>query len=921
MQVTVHRLSNGMTVYLSPDPTQPRVAAWIGVRAGSRHDPPDSTGLAHYLEHMLFKGSDELGTLDYEAEREHLARIAELYAKLRAAADKDRAAILAEIDAESQQAAAPVIPNEHERLFGALGIVGINAFTNYDSTVYHCEVPAHQLANWAAVEAERLDDAVFRLFFPELESVYEEKNLSLDDPEDIVYDAQVDALFPKHPYGQQTILGDVEHLRNPAFADMVAFFQRWYVPNNMAIVLAGDVDAKEVVPMLEDAFGRLQPKSLPTRPPGKIVPLGKRVLRKVDAPGEQSVSLSWPTVAASHEDAEGLRVLDRILDNGQTGLIDVEIELTQALPSAGSYSASQTEAGYIELYATAREDQTLDEAEALLRSMTRKVAGGEFTQQDVDAVLLQLEIDDAYDLEDPSERADAMMDAFVRRIDWADEVKRRKARRSMDRAAVIELAKRYFGNAYVAVHRSDGVPKREKLAQPKITPIDIDVTRRSPFAGKIAARSGHPPPPRFLKAGRDFKGNELATGPLVAVHNDRNDLFTVSYAFDRGRRADSLLCFALSLFELSGRPDQSPAGLQRALYRLGASVSVECGLDSVDIHVFGIDRNFEATLQLVHAWLADPQVDKDVLDKLVANALSSRKDTAEDPYWVGRALRDYARRGKQSPWLLVPSNRQLQRARVGQLLAKVSDLANWQRTTLYFGPRKEVPDLAWGRGTKAPPAVRPRAIVRPKAPRVLTVHLDTSKARAWLIFGRPPLTDTDRAAALLYEHYLDGDSAALVYQQLREARGLVYSSSAWYAFARYAGDDSELRGSFATGNDKLVEAATVFLDVLKAPPDRDRVREARATLLRRFRLDRTQPRDVPYRVLAWRRAGYDKDMRWSDWDRLSKIGAGTVTAFSREQVGGAPTLVVAGDLERIGRDALAQFGTVTELLPDALFGY
>jgi hypothetical protein len=310
-----------------------------------------------------------------------------------------------------------------------------------------------------------------------------------------------------------------------------------------------------------------------------------------------------------------------------------------------------------------------------------------------------------------------------------------------------------------------------------------------------------------------------------------------------------------------------------------------------------------------------------MLDKLVANALSGREDTVEDPYWVGRALREYALRGKASGYLLVPSNRQMKRTRVQTLLSKVTDLGDWKRTTLYFGPRKQLPDLTWGAATRTPAAIAPRAIVRPKAPRILAVHLDTSKAQAWWIFGRPPIAVEDRAAALLFEHYLDGDSAALVYQELREARGLVYSSSAWYAFPSYAGDDSELAGSFATGNDKLVEAAGVFLELLRATPDQDRVREARATLLRRFRLDRTLPRAVPYEVLAWRRAGFDEDLRSSDWDGISRVGAGKVSLFVGEETSGAPTLVVAGDLDRIGRKTLARFGTLEELEPAALFGY
>lgn len=925
MAVTVHRLSNGMTVYVSPDPTQPRVAAWIGVRAGARHDPPRSTGLAHYLEHMLFKGSDEIGTIDLAREREHLDAIAELYRRLAATeSTTERAEILAQIDAATVASAASVVPNEMERLYGALGIVGINAFTTYDETVYHANVPPHQIATWARIEAERFDDPVFRLFFPELESVYEEKNLSLDDPVDIVSEAQGEALFPRHAYGQQTILGEVEHLRTPAFADMLAFFERWYVPNNMAIVLVGDVNATEVVPVLEAAFGRLEPRALPTRPPGEVVPLEGRVERIVDAPGEQGVSLTWLTVPATHEDHTKLEVLERVLDNGSTGLVDLELELTQALPSAGAYLSGMVEAGYLELYATAREDQTLAEAEALLLDVMADLKRGEVTQQDVDAVQLQLEIDEAYALEDPETRAEIIMDSFVRRMQWRDVVERKRARKAVDREAVIEVARKYVGPSFVAVHRRDGQPKRERLAQPKVTPIAIDPARRSAFAADVLANASKPPPPRFLRAGKDFVEAELSTGPLIATRNDRNDLFTVTYHFERGSRAVPMLCFGLSLFELSGRARQPAAELQRELYRLGAVVDTECDLDSVDVHVFGIDRNFEATLALVHAWLSGPKADPAVLAGVIANELSDREDTMQDPHWIGVALRDYARFGEASPWLLVPSNRALKDARAKPLLALVSDLARWQRHTLYYGPRsiEQIRDVVpWGEGNRVPPAVPRRALVHPDAPRVLAVHQDTSKASGWVVFARPPLPAQDRPSALLFEHYLDGDSTALVYQQLREARGLVYSSAASYNMPTRVGDDCELRGSFATGNDKLVAAANVLLELMRAPPDRDRFRESRATLQSRFRIDRTDPRSVPYAVLAWRLAGFDHDVREDDWAGISKVEMSAVATFAQEQVGGAPTFAVVGDLDRIGREALARLGRVTQIKPQDLFGY
>jgi predicted Zn-dependent peptidase len=265
-RTTIHRLSNGMTVYLSPDAQEPSVVAHVAVRAGSRNDPEQSTGLAHYLEHMLFKGTRKLGTLDYDTEKPHLDRIAELYAELRKpGADRDK--VLHEIDGETQKAAEFAVPNELDQLYARIGVTGLNAFTADDATVYIARVPKNRIAQWARVEAQRYADPVFRLFWPELEAVYEEKNRALDNPNRRWREAFMKAMFPRHGYGWSTGIGEIEHLKVPAYRDMEEFFERYYTPSNMAILLSGDID-ESVLPVLEAEFASFKRPAGDAPPPG-----------------------------------------------------------------------------------------------------------------------------------------------------------------------------------------------------------------------------------------------------------------------------------------------------------------------------------------------------------------------------------------------------------------------------------------------------------------------------------------------------------------------------------------------------------------------------------------------------------------------------------------------------------------------------
>ena len=203
-KTTVHRLENGLTVYLSPSHEKPRVSAWIAFRVGGKHDPSDSTGMAHYLEHMLFKGSRRMGTLDYEKEKVHLDRILELYEKLFETKDpEERKKVYAEIDAENVKAYDYAIPQEFGNVYDELGFGGLNAFTGPEYVTYICDFPANRAETWAKVEADRFARPVFRLFQTEIETVYEEKNMSMDRPWTVINEAMGKAVYKEHPYGQQ----------------------------------------------------------------------------------------------------------------------------------------------------------------------------------------------------------------------------------------------------------------------------------------------------------------------------------------------------------------------------------------------------------------------------------------------------------------------------------------------------------------------------------------------------------------------------------------------------------------------------------------------------------------------------------------------------------------------------------------------
>ena len=923
--VTIHRLNNGLTVYFSVDHQQPRFAAWIAIRAGGRHDPAHSTGLAHYLEHMLFKGTSKLGTLDAAGEAVHQDRIATLYGRLPHASGPARAELLAEIDAATQAGAATTVANEFDRLFGQLGILDVNAFTQDDATVYTTDVPTTRLRAWASVASEQLIHPTFRLFYPELEAVYEEKNMSLDSPDDRQDEALRLALFPGHPYGTQTILGDAEHLKNPAFNDMVDHHRRWYLPNNAAIILAGDLDPAAVLPVLEETFGTWPMGQVPEIPAGDLRgPVG-RVERVILDEGEQSVTLAWRTVGAVHRDEPALYVLQELLDNGVCGLVNVRLVLSGALPDAESYGEVLSEAGYLALSGVARDDQKLADVERLLRGVVGDLKAGAFTQADLDAVVLHAGIHTQMAAESQGGRVAWIADAYLARRPWADHVAFTDRLRRVTRDDVIRVATTYLGDDHVVVLRRRGKHVAPKMPKPVITPVPIDPTRRSPYAAEILALPAREPEPRFLVEGRDYERAALASGPLIAARNARSDLFAVTLRWDVGTRRRPLLCHALDLLEQSGAGNDSAEALQRRLHQLGTDVDIDCDADATEISLTGVDTHLEASLALLAAWLRTPRFTDVTVEDLLLNTISMRRDELEEPESLADALAAYAARGEASEVLARPSDRQLRKARGPDLARELQELADLSHQTHYFGPRSAAAvsaALTFGAGRPVPPPP-PRRLRTVDAPTVYFLHRDMAQAHVGLVLARPPLDPADRPAARLLTQVLDGDMSGLLFQEIREARGLAYRAGGELDVGARIGDDAALVGHLGTQADKAREALILVRSLLQSPElAEDRVTSARTALLRELRGVRPSPRRIPAWVQAWSDRGEHADPRPRELAQIERLGPAALAELVRRFAAAPPVVSVLGDRTRVSpADLRAIAGTVVEVKVRDLFPY
>src|SRR5690554_5014215 len=384
----IYTLSNGIKVYLAQNKDEPRIQTYIPVRAGSNDDPAEYTGLAHYLEHMLFKGTSKIGSHDWETEKIYLKQISDLYEKHKNEVNPDKKlAIYREIDSISYIASQYAIANEYDKMISSLGASGTNAHTWFDETVYKNNIPANELEKWMYIESERFSELVLRLFHTELEAVYEEFNRAQDNDFRLIHYALMKNLFPTSRYGTQTTIGTSEHLKNPSFLALHEYFDEYYVPNNYAIVLVGDLEFDETVQMIDKYFGHFKKGPEPSRYVAQEPALKSIKEIEVFSPSAERLQFAYRVGGAKTQDAKYLRVMDMLLSNSVAGLLDLNINQKQLMQYAGSYPQIMKDYSAHIFNAIPKSGQTLEEARDLIIEQIEKIKKGEFDEWMLEAVI------------------------------------------------------------------------------------------------------------------------------------------------------------------------------------------------------------------------------------------------------------------------------------------------------------------------------------------------------------------------------------------------------------------------------------------------------------------------------------------------------------------------------------------------------
>ncbi|MHB8519421.1 MAG: M16 family metallopeptidase [Limisphaerales bacterium] len=930
MAVQIYQLDNGLTVYLTENHETPRFYAEISVRAGSKDDPAESTGLAHYLEHLLFKGTEKMGTLDYAKEKPYLDRISELYEEhFREQDPARRKAIYAEINRQAQLASPYEIPNEIDKLYKAMGGGDVNAHTSHEETVYEVSLPANRLPQWAMIEAERFRDPVFRLFQPELEIVYEEKNRTLDNKEWIISTAVGKVLYKHHPYGQRSTIGEVEHLKNPSLKNVYRFYETHYVPNNMAITMSGDINIPDTIQLIDRYFSVWKARPLPRPATWTEPPLQGAERVTVKYQGEEYALLAFRTARHNSPDADALRLCDMVLDNSVAGLINLNLNEQQKVRQAGAGPEILNDYGAEYLFGVPKKGQSLSDVEKLLLEQVDHLKKGEFDDWILPAIITDFKKNRKAQLESNVARVGLMRGAFINHEPWDHVVGQIARMEKLRKPDVVRAARKYFGDGYVAGYRIDAKPEIPSIEKPEIEKIAIDPRRESSFFKAVMALPVKEIEPVFVDPKKDFQIVDLRDGvKLYYARNPLNDLFALNFSVDLGTRRNNRIGVAAQLLNKAGTAPYSQEDLKKEWYKLGTDFGVGAAENETDVSLSGLDENFEASVRLMMALIDHPTADPATLSELTKIILAQREDAKKDFHSISAALVEYNRYGKESSFLKMLPNDAVQRLTVPELFELIEGLPRYRHTISYTGslPVEKVVAILNTHDRSAGPLQEPPPYqfrtVRP-LPETEILFFDKSMAQAQvrLEFGDTIYNEADNPATQLFNDYFAGGMAGIVFQELRESRALAYAVGAMYLTGGRKGEQNVMVGGIGCQADKTTEAVAAFIELMDhLPVSPGRFKEAQDAILNRYRTSKLGFRETLGAVRSWERLGVPVDPRKERYEKIKAADMDLMLGFYKQHVQSRPKLIsIVGDKTKIGWEPLKKTGKITEVRLDEIF--
>ncbi len=927
--VRIYTLKNGLKIFIAQNFDAPRIQTYIPVRTGSNNDPADNTGLAHYLEHMMFKGTSKLGTQDWEKENELLSRISDLFEEHKATADPEKKkTIYRKIDELSQEASQYAIANEYDKAISSLGATGTNAHTWFDETVYKNNIPNNELEKWLKIEKERFSELVLRLFHTELESVYEEFNRAQDNDSRLVQYELMDALFPNHPNGQQTTLGKAEHLKNPSMKAIHKYFDEYYVPNNYAMVLVGDLDFDDTIKLVDQYFGTIPYRELPKKTAVTEKPITEIIERTVKSPTTPRVQLAWRTESYGTKEAMLADIVANILSNrGEAGLIDLNINQTQKLLWGQAFSVGLKQYGYFSIVAVPKETQTLDEAKNLVLEQVELVKKGNFPDWTLQAIINDFKVQRMKGLETADGLATNLYDTYIKGRTWEQELNEMDEYAAITKDEVVNFANQFFKDNYVIVKKEKGTnDKLIRVENPGITPVKINREAQSEFLREILAEKTEDIQPEFIDYQKEILTDSIKDKKLSFVKNKSNDIAQVHFIFPFGSDHDRDLGISTQVLQYLGTEKFSPDDLKKEFFKIGITNDFKTANDQLTISLAGLEENIPKGIELLQHWMKEVQPDQEIYNQFVETVLENRAAVKKDKARIMTALTNYTKLGSFSRFTDIISKEELENTNVEVFTERMKNLFRFPYQIFFYGRNFEGFNEYIGKyiETESLAIPEPKKYPEPETTgNVYFTNYDMVQMEMSRI-GKGQMVDTGNFGKInVFNEYFGRGLSSIVFQEIRESKSLAYSAYVSYAANSELHHPDYITTYIGTQPDKLqiaVDTLTELMDELpEVPAQFENARNAALKQIASARVTRT---NIFFNTLRLKKLNIYHDFRKDIYQQIEKLTFEDVKEFYNNYIKSVHfNTAIIGKKENLNMNAVSQMGTFKEVTLKDIFGH
>ena len=931
----IYTLDNGLKVYLSVNKEKPRIQTYIAVRTGSKNDPAETTGLAHYLEHLMFKGTKQFGTNNPVAEAPLLAEIELRYEKYRLLTDSlARKQAYHEIDSVSQVAAQYFIPNEYDKLMAAIGAEGTNAYTSNDVTCYTEDIPSNEIENWAKIQSDRFQNMVIRGFHTELEAVYEEYNIGLTSDQRKLYATASKMLWPNHPYGLQTTIGTQEHLKNPSITNIKNYFKKWYVPNNVAISMAGDLDFDKTIAIIDQYFSSWTPGADVRQPVFPALPslTSPRDTTVIGQEAEQ-IWVAWRANQANSLQADTLELMEDVLSNGRAGLFDLDLnQMMKVQRAIGSTQLMHDHGGFI-LRGTPKQGQSLDEVKALMLGEIDKLKKGEFPDNLLPSIINNKKRRHYQILESNEGRVDMFADAFINEVDWQQEVGKIDRLSKITKQEIVDFANKFFTDGYIVVYKKQGIDTtQKKIDKPAITPIPTNRDQMSQFVKDIQNAKVEPIQPKFVDFKKDMTAMKTKKQlPLYYVKNNDNGLFNLIFYYDFGQSADNRYDIAADYIKYLGTDKLTAADFRQKFYELACDWNVNVGPENISVSLSGLSENMPQALALLEDLLQHAKVDQEAYDNMVNLVMKGRDDAKKNQGGCFGYLYYYATAGERNRYRDVMSEQQLKNTNPQVLIDLLKGLSGLKHRVAYYGPMaeneitgvvdnvhntaKQLADIPENKPYLDQIANKNEVWIAPYDAKNIYMRMYHNEGRSW---------NPDEAAVQeVFNEYFGGGMNGVVFQEMREARGLAYNAYAYYYQPDWKDRKESVVTHIITQNDKMTDCITHFNEILNEMPASETAFQiAKDAVTKRLVSGRTTKTGIFFAYLNAQKLGLDISTNELIYKNLAKVTLQDIVNFEKANMANKPyRYIILGDEKELDMKSLEKIGPIKRLTTEEVFGY